>query len=50
MDWPHLKKAFRHTRSKSEVLNRSEGHMRTNEVIRGLHYDADATTAIPEPH
>jgi len=30
--------------------NWSEGQMRTYEVIRGPHYDADATMVVPEPY
>jgi len=34
----------------AEVSNStcSVGHVKTYEVIRGPHYDADATTAVPE--
>jgi len=38
------------TWSKPGVSNSicSVGHMRTYKAIRGPHYDADATTAVPE--
>jgi len=31
-----------------KLKNCFEGQMRTYKITRGLHYDADATTAVPE--